>query len=84
MFNRALLSSACFIYMRQHVLSACSTDNRFHMFWENKVQMMTSYEFDSQLCILLIVHRTAHKAISQTGHKVLLNPFIIQPTFSQN
>ena len=46
--------------------------------------MMTSYEFDNQLRILRIVHTAVHKAISQTGHKVLLNPFIIQPIYSQN
>ena len=88
MSNRALLRSVCFVYRQQRVPSACSTDNRFHMFWDmntkNKDRMMTSHEFDNQLCILRIVHRTTHQAISQTGHKVLLNPFIIQPTFSKN
>ena len=70
MFNRALLRGMCFVYSQQQVPSACSTDNRFHMFWDmntkNKDRMMTSYEFDNQLCILRIVHRTTHQAISQT------------------
>ena len=45
---------------------------------------MTSCEFYNQLCILRIIDRAADKAISQTGIKVLLNPFMIQPIFPKN